>query len=183
LFRREFLTVQSCEGFSFGESRAGNFIVVTMTSETLEFRMRIQDSPGCHVVRHWRATDIPMPERDMPLKVLLNYSSLDKDMADRVCNALEAAGSSCRIAPGNIEHGADYAAIVEEIHSAQILELILTQYAAASPPIIIEVGHAFNGKKRIIAFHLSADSLPENLEYIVAGKLVSEISTNRDWRD
>jgi formylglycine-generating enzyme required for sulfatase activity len=105
----------------------------------------------------------------MPGKVFLSYSSADKDIADRVCSALEAADISCWIAPRNIEPGVDYpAAIVEAINSCQVLVLILTKQAAASPHVLSEVGHAFNGKKRIIPFRLTAEPPPENLEYFLS---------------
>lgn len=102
-------------------------------------------------------------------KVFLSYSSEDKTVADRVCSALEAADIPCWIAPRNILPGVDYPrAIVEAITSAQVLVLILTPRAAASPHILSEVGHAFNNKKRIIPFRLSDDPLPEDLEYFLS---------------
>lgn len=102
-------------------------------------------------------------------KVFLSYSSLDKTIADRVCSALEAADIPCWIAPRNILPGADYPrAIVEAITSVQVLVLILTRQAAASPHILSEVGQAFNNKKRIIPFRLSNDPLPEDLEYFLS---------------
>lgn len=120
-------------------------------------------------MRHLRARDILTVELKMASKVFLSYSSADKDIADRVCSALEATGISCWIAPRDIDPGVDYpAAIVEAINAATMLVLILTKHAAASPHILSEVGHAFNGKKRIIPFRLSAEPLPENLEYFLS---------------
>ena len=93
-------------------------------------------------------------------KVFLSYSSLDKTTADRVCSALQAADIPCWIAPRNILPGVDDPrAIVEAITSVQVLVLILTRHAAASPHILSEVGQAFNNKKRIIPFRLSNDPL------------------------
>ena len=46
--------------------------------------------------------------------------------------------------------------------------LILTEHAAASPHVLSEVGHAFNGKKRIIPFRISQQALPEDLEYFLS---------------
>jgi formylglycine-generating enzyme required for sulfatase activity len=59
-------------------------------------------------------------------------------------------------------------AIVEAIASVQVLVVIVTRQAAASPHILSEVGHAFNNKKRIIPFRLSNDPLPEDLEYFLS---------------
>jgi Sulfatase-modifying factor enzyme 1/TIR domain len=105
----------------------------------------------------------------MEPKVFLSHSSADKTIADRLCSALEAADIPCWVAPRNILPGVDYpTAIVEAISSAQVLVLILTRQAAASPHILSEVGQAFNNKKRIIPFRLSNDQLPENLEYFLS---------------
>lgn len=105
----------------------------------------------------------------MAQQAFVSYASADKAVADRVCAALENAGVSCWIAPRNIAPGRDFpAAIVEAVNSARVLVLILTEHAAASPHILSEVGHAFNGKKRIIPFRLSPQALPEDLEYFLS---------------
>jgi formylglycine-generating enzyme required for sulfatase activity len=116
-----------------------------------------------------RARNILGLEMKMAGKVFLSYSSADKDIADRVCSVLEATGISCWIAPRDIESGVDYpTAIVDAINSCQVLVLILTKHAAASPHVLSEVGHAFNGKKRIIPFRLIAEPPPESLEYFLS---------------
>ncbi len=105
----------------------------------------------------------------MAHQVFISYASADKAIADRVCSAVEGAGALCWIAPRDIEPGADFpAAIVEAIHSAHVLALVLTERAAASPHILSEVGHAFNAKKRIIPFRLSSAALPDDLEYFLS---------------
>ncbi|MBZ5649010.1 MAG: SUMF1/EgtB/PvdO family nonheme iron enzyme [Acidobacteriia bacterium] len=75
----------------------------------------------------------------------------------------------CWIAPRDIPPSADYpTAIVEGIRSIRVLVLLLTEHAAASPHVLSEVGHAFNGKKRIIPFRLSVAPMPEDLEYFLS---------------
>jgi len=102
-------------------------------------------------------------------EVFISYASADKEIAECICGALENAGISCWIAPRNIEPGTDYpTALVEAIHSAHVLLLVLTESAAASPHILSEVGHAFSGKKRIIPFRISQKALPEDLEYFLS---------------
>src|SRR6202171_5470445 len=103
------------------------------------------------------------------MQVFISYASADKAVADRVCTALEAAGVSCWIARRNIGPGTDYpAAIVEGVNAARVLVLILSGQAEASPHILTEVGHAFNGRKRIIPFRLSSEALPADLEYFLS---------------
>ncbi len=105
----------------------------------------------------------------MAQQVFISYASSDKEMAERICGALESAGATCWIAPRNIEPGTDYpTAIVDAIGSARVLLLVLTEHAAASPHVVTEVGHAFSGKKRIIPFRISQKALPEDLEYFLS---------------
>ena len=105
----------------------------------------------------------------MAPQVFISYASTDKAIADQICNALENAGVSCWMAPRNIAPGTDFpSAIVDAVNSAHAFVLILTEHAAASPHVLSEVGHAFNGKKRIIPFRISQQTLPEDLEYFLA---------------
>jgi len=105
----------------------------------------------------------------MAHQVFISYASLDKVDAERICRALETAGISCWIAPRDIKPGSDYpTAIVEGVQAARVMVLVLTDAAAASPHIASEVGHAFNGKKRIIPFRISQKPLPEDLEYFLS---------------
>jgi hypothetical protein len=102
-------------------------------------------------------------------QTFISYASADKAIADRVCSALEQAGVSCWIAPRDIEPGADYpAAILGGIQATSVMVLILTDQAMASPHILSEVGHAFNGKKRIVPMRLSNTPLTGDLEYFLS---------------
>jgi formylglycine-generating enzyme required for sulfatase activity len=101
--------------------------------------------------------------------VFISYASEDRAAAGCVCKSLESSGISCWMAPRDIVPGADYpAAIVEAVGSARALVLVLTENAIASPHILSEVGHAFNGKKRIILFRLSSVALPPDFEYFLS---------------
>ncbi len=105
----------------------------------------------------------------MPHQVFISYASADKKDADCVCEALERAGVTCWIAPRDIEPGADFpAAIVDAIASTRVLVLLVTDHSAASPHILTEVGHAFNGRKPIVPFRLSTAALPADLDYFLS---------------
>jgi hypothetical protein len=96
-------------------------------------------------------------------QIFISYASADKAIADLVCDTLEKAGLPCWIAPRDIPPGADYpSAIVEAVRSTRVLVLLWTEHATGSPHILSEVGHAFNGKKRIIPFRLSIAAMPED---------------------
>jgi formylglycine-generating enzyme required for sulfatase activity len=105
----------------------------------------------------------------MAAQVFISYASADKAVAERVSSTLESAGITVWIAPRDIPPGTEFpAAIVEAVSSVRVLVLILTEHAVASPHILSEVGHAFNGKKRIVPFRLSRAPLPEDLEYFLS---------------
>ena len=105
----------------------------------------------------------------MAPKVFISYASADKAIADRICSALEHLGVSCWIAPRDIRPGADFpVAIVQAVNSVLVLVLILTEQATASPHVLTEVSHAFNGKKRIIPFRLSLQPLSADFEYFLS---------------
>jgi hypothetical protein len=105
----------------------------------------------------------------MARQVFISYASADRGAADRVCGALENAGLTCWMAPRDIPPGTDYpAAIVAGIRNASVLVVLLTEAAAGSPHILSEVGHAFNGKKRIVPFRLSSVALSPDLDYFLS---------------
>ena len=105
----------------------------------------------------------------MEHQVFISYSSQDKELADRVCAALENAGFSCWIAPRDIEEGADYPrAIVQAITAVKSMVVLLTTDAMASPHILSEIGHAFNARKRMLPVRLVSSSLPPDFDYFLS---------------
>ena len=102
----------------------------------------------------------------MDKRVFISYSSQDKAIADRVCEALENAGVSCWIAPRNINPGADFPnAIMQGIAASQTLVALLSDRALASPHVLSEIGHAFNEKKVLLPVRLSAAALAADFEF------------------
>jgi formylglycine-generating enzyme required for sulfatase activity len=105
----------------------------------------------------------------MEHSIFISYSSADKSVADQVCAALEQAGYDCWIAPRDIEPGADYpAAILAGVQGAQLIVVIISAAAVASPHILSEIGHAFSEKKPILPFRLSEVKLPPNFDYFLS---------------
>jgi formylglycine-generating enzyme required for sulfatase activity len=105
----------------------------------------------------------------MEHQVFISYSSHDKEIADRVCAALENAGFSCWIAPRDIEEGADFpSAIVEAITAVKSMVVLLTTDAVASPHVLSEIGHAFNARKRMLPVRLFSSALPPDFDYFLS---------------
>ncbi len=105
----------------------------------------------------------------MEHQVFISYSSQDKELADRVCAALEKTGVSCWIAPRDIEAGTDYPnAILQAIKSVKSVVVLLTSGALASPHILSEIGHAFNAKKQMLPVRLCSSLLPPDFDYFLS---------------
>jgi hypothetical protein len=66
--------------------------------------------------------------------VFISYATDDRQVAEKVCVALEGDGIKCWIAPRDVPVGADYEeAIVDGIASSRILVLVLSSHSNASP--------------------------------------------------
>jgi hypothetical protein len=75
--------------------------------------------------------------------VFISYAVEDKEVADKVCRALEEAGVRCWIAPRDVPVGADYEeAIVDAIAASPILILVLSPHSNASPHVKREIQNA-----------------------------------------
>lgn len=105
----------------------------------------------------------------MEHQVFISYSSQDKELADRVCTALENAGFSCWIAPRDIEEGADYPrAIMQAITAVKSMVVLLTTHAMESPHVLSEIGHAFSARKRMLPVKLVSSNLPPDFDYFLS---------------
>jgi TolB-like protein/tetratricopeptide (TPR) repeat protein len=100
--------------------------------------------------------------------LFISYASHDAEVAQKVCSALEAAGSPCWMAPRDVKPGAQYAdAIVRAINEAQAVVVVLSAGAVASSHVGREVERASSKHKQIIAFRLDAATLSPALEYFL----------------
>src|ERR1700687_456042 len=98
--------------------------------------------------------------------VFLSYASADAEVANQVCQALEAQGVLCWMAPRDVKPGAQYAdAIVRAINDAKALVLVLSVSAVASLHVGKEVERASSKRKQVIALKIDAAVLTPALEY------------------
>ena len=106
----------------------------------------------------------PVPGRD----VFISYASHDKAVADAVCEALEAAGTRCFIAPRDVIPGEFYAeSIVHAIDSCRVAVLILSRSAAASGHVLREVERASSKGHPVVSLRIDTEPLPAGLEYFL----------------
>lgn len=104
----------------------------------------------------------------MAQDVFISHAVEDKQVADRVCGALEDEGVRCWIAPRDIPPGRDYEeAIVEAIAASRVLLLILSAHSNSSPHVKREVQHAFaeGSPTRVIPFRIEPVPYSKSLSY------------------
>jgi adenylate cyclase len=101
--------------------------------------------------------------------VFISCASQDTAVAEAVVGALERAGLKCWIAPRDVVPGALYAdEIVRAINEAQVVVLILSEQAVASPHVGKEIERASSKRRRIVALRTDSVSLPRAFEYFLS---------------
>lgn len=99
-------------------------------------------------------------------RVFISHASEDRDVAGAVCDALEALGVPCWIAPRDIAPGQDYAqALYEAIVECRALVLVLSAHSAASPQVLREVEQALRDRDPIVPFRIDHAELPPGLQF------------------
>lgn len=101
--------------------------------------------------------------------VFLSHSSEDQAVANAACQALEAAGIRCWIAPRDIRPGDTWGgAIVEAIGASRVMVLIFSSHANGSPQVMREVERAVQNQLVIVPVRIE-DVLPtSDLEYFLS---------------
>ena len=100
--------------------------------------------------------------------VFISYASPNKDVADAVCAALEAAGVKCWIAPRDMVSGNYAETIVHTIRAARVMVLVLSAEANDSAHVLRELERSVSLKKPIVPFRLGDFRLADEMEYYVS---------------
>lgn len=98
--------------------------------------------------------------------VFISHSSSEKQIALAVCDALEAKGVQCWLAPRDVAHGADYRdAIIEGIEGCKCLVLILSRRSNESDHVQREVRQAVKRGFPVLPVRIEECELSRKLEY------------------
>ena len=100
-------------------------------------------------------------------EVFISYKSNDPELgnndgtvAKELCEALEAAGITCWMAPRDIPYGVDYDdCIVEAIETCDVLLVVFSRHTISSKYVYEEVRIAYDNEKFIIRFKLDETKL------------------------
>ena len=104
----------------------------------------------------------------MAHQVFLSHATEDRDTALQVCAALEPEGIRCWIAPRDVPAGTDYAAaILDGIRTSDLVLLIFSAHADASPYVLREIERAVAYKRPVLALRIDDAALSSSIEYYV----------------
>ena len=102
-------------------------------------------------------------------QVFISHSSKDFDFAMKLCQAFEAAGLGCWIAPRDIPYGNVWAAeITEGIEKAKLMLFILSRHSAGSNQVVREISLALQQGLRVIPVRLDGSRLSGALAYYLS---------------
>ena len=101
--------------------------------------------------------------------VFISYASQDDATANAVVHVLERHGINCWIAPRDVAPGALYAdEIINAINRTQVVVLVLSESAIASPHVRKEVERASSKGRGIVTLRTDAAPLTAALEYFLS---------------
>jgi hypothetical protein len=105
----------------------------------------------------------------MSHEVFISYSSLDKNVAEQLCTALEASGTVCWIAPRDVMPGKPYGeALIDAINDSHVMLLVMSESSNHSQQVVREVERAASKGIPIIPFRIAEVRLAKSLEYFLS---------------
>ncbi|MCA9314560.1 MAG: SUMF1/EgtB/PvdO family nonheme iron enzyme [Planctomycetes bacterium] len=98
--------------------------------------------------------------------VFLSHAKTDGSWTQGLCDALEAAGIPCWIAPRDIPAGERFVeAIVRALGESHAVVVVVSERSAASRYVLAEVKRAFEEGRKIVPVRLDGATLPPELEF------------------
>jgi hypothetical protein len=105
----------------------------------------------------------------LPHQVFISYATTDRPVVGPLRLALESCGIACWLAPDDIPPQTDYpAAIIEAINACELLLLILSRAADASPHVPREVERAVAKQRPVLVLLIEKFALSPSLEYLLS---------------
>lgn len=100
--------------------------------------------------------------------IFISHSSVNAEIAEKVCNLLEENGHGCFLAPRDIRTGHEYAEeIIAGIERSDVVLLLLSKEANESPHVLREIERAVSKHITIMVYKLEEVKLSKSLEYFL----------------
>lgn len=100
--------------------------------------------------------------------VFISHSSVNAEIAKKLCEYLEERKIKCFIAPRDIQLGHEYAEeILNGIDNSSVFILMLSKESNTSPHVLREVERAVSKNIPIIVYKIENVQLSKSLEYFL----------------
>lgn len=97
--------------------------------------------------------------------VFISHSSLDKTIANAICNYLESNGIRCWIAPRDIDTSDWAGSIMDGLRKSNVFVVIVSQNSAGSAEVNKEVTLATQCCRYILPFRVDKEDLSDHMKY------------------
>lgn len=101
--------------------------------------------------------------------LFLSYSSQDKLIATRLCDAIEQAGFPCWLAPRDVLPGRDWSEeIIDALNASRAIVLLFSAHSNSSPQVLREIERGINKRLPILVFRIEDVPLSKGMEYFLS---------------
>jgi serine/threonine protein kinase len=109
------------------------------------------------------------PDRQKPSHVVfISHSSADHALATSICDAFEASGVRCWIAPRDVQGGRSYPGqITQAIREARVVLLVLSEAANRSKNVLREVERGAHCQNHLLTFRVESIAPSDDLAYFI----------------
>ncbi len=105
----------------------------------------------------------------MPRDVFISHSAQDKNIAEKICAALEQNGIPCWVAPRDVRPGKSFPGeITRAIQQTKVMLLIFSRHSNSSEQVLREVQLAVDCKVPIVRLRLEDIPLSDDLRYYLS---------------
>src|SRR5438552_14881845 len=105
----------------------------------------------------------------MPHDVFISHSAQNREVADAVCAALEAAAIRCWVAPRDVRPGRSFPGeITRAIQQSKVMLLIFSSHSNNSEQVLREVQLATDSRLPLVRFRIEDVALTDDLRYFLS---------------
>src|SRR6476661_11285008 len=105
----------------------------------------------------------------MPRDVFISHSAQDRNVAEKICAALEQNGIPCWVAPRDVRPGKSFPGeITRAIQQSKVMLLIFSRASNSSEQVLREVQLAVDSHLPIVRLRIADTPLSDDLRYYLS---------------